>query len=96
MKPLRLLVFVRPELDCGPILAWDGPVDVREDLSMAGWDMGDHEMPCSLAPGLMIFEGWRECASGPEPSIYYSGEWRRLSFWELSRVRHGLLPWSAD
>lgn len=93
--PIRLLAFVRPEGDNGPILAWDGSPGFGEDLAMAGWDIADHEMPATdgVLYGLLIFEGWTEWSSQPEPDMRLAGEWRRLTHWETCRVRNGLLPW---
>ena len=90
-EPCRLLAFVRPEGDNGPILA--AGEGFFEAVHSAGWDISDHNMPCTdgVMYGLLLFEGWQANPEDDEPCLV--GEWRRLTFWELSRVRHGLLPW---
>ena len=90
----RLLVFVRPELDNGPILIHSGCFS--EEVWERGWDISDHEMPCATRMGLYIFEGFISYSPGPEPDIYFSGEYRDLTHWEMCRLRIGLIPWGDD
>ena len=89
--PSRLLVFVHPDGCGGPILGTDGAF--LEEVSQAGWDISDHDMPCGPETGLHIFEGWVEIGPEPNPDTSFVGEWRRLTFWEMCRVRFGLAPW---
>ena len=90
--PSRLLAFVRPEGDNGPVLAADG--DFHKEVFEGGWDIENYNMPMSLPLyGLLIFEGFIEVGTEPEPDVSLSGEWRQLSHWEICRVRHGWLPW---
>ena len=87
----RLFVFVRPELNNGPILAHDGIFS--EEVIQRGWDISDHEMPCATWIGLQIFEGFISYTSGPDPDILFSGDYRDLTYWEMLRVRVKLLSW---
>ncbi len=91
MEIARALCFVAPTGDEGPILFAEG--GLAEEISMAGSDISDHEMPCPDGiRGLLIFEGWMEYTAGPDPDLCFVGEWRRLTHWEMCRVRHGLSP----
>ena len=94
MQPTRLLAFIKPTGDEGPILEWRGGDVVAEEFAQAGHDTADHSFPVpdGRMRGLLIFEGWLEWTSGPEPDSMFVGEWRMLSMWELSRVRFGLSP----
>jgi hypothetical protein len=44
---------------------------------------------------LLIFEGWLEFTDSDdgEPD-QWRGEWRRLTHWEMVRVRCGQSPWT--
>jgi|GEM_PF-3411667 len=86
--PGRMLAFVEPELDRGSILD-PGPV-FREEIENSGSDISDHDIPKALRGGLLIFEGWMEFTSGPDPDCYFAGEWRPLTHWEMCRLRAGL------
>jgi hypothetical protein len=93
--PSSLVAFVRPELDLGPILSADG--EFLEEVREAGsWDIGDHNMPLPTEMGLQVFEGWREVSPGPDPDISFVGSWRRLTHWEICRMRFGLTAHPAD
>jgi len=89
--PSRLVAFARAALDEGPVLFATG--DFAAEMAMAGADICDHNLPAPNGPGLWLFEGWLEYGPDPEPDIYLAGEWRRLSHWEMCRVRHGMAPW---
>lgn len=41
--------------------------------------------------GLLILEGWMEPSSEGRPR--FAGTWRRLTHWEMCRMRHGWIPW---
>ena len=92
MKPGTILAFVRPEGDNGPILSADG--SFLEEVHSSGWDISDHDMPKSTDTcgqhGLLVLEGWVERTGGPDPDTYMVGEWRRLTHYEMCRVRHGM------
>ena len=88
----RMLIFVRPELDNGPILIHDGCFS--EQVLKGGWDISRHEMPCADIPGLQIFEGFVSYDSGEDRNIYLSGMYRQLTHYEMCRLRMGLIPWS--
>lgn len=93
-QPVRLLAFVREPGDEGSILLWSGSMEFKETVDMAGYDISDHNMPVpNRKHGLLIFEGWIRWDPGPEPDSHLDGEWRQLTFWEISRVRFGLPPW---
>ncbi len=89
----RMLAFVRPEGDQGPILIAAGAY--AQEVRAAGWDISDHNMPASAGRlyGLLVFEGFVEHTAGPDPDVYLAGNWRRLTHWELCRVGAGLTPW---
>jgi len=86
----RLLAFVRPELDNGPILIHDGILS--EEVWAKGWNIKQHNLPCADFMGLQIFEGF-VTTSNSESEKVISGAWRRLTHWEMCRIRIGLLPW---
>jgi hypothetical protein len=85
MKPGRLIAFVRPEMDHGPILSVDGAF--FDEVHDRGWDISDHDMPSGDQWGLLVFEGWVEHTSGPDPDVVLVGEWRPLTHWEMCRLR---------
>lgn len=87
--PSRLLAFVRPELDSGPILEVDGEGFAAE-IDPGGWDISDHNMLMPDHAGLQVYEGWVECGPGPDPDCSLVGRWRVLSHWEMSRIRFGM------
>lgn len=93
-SPGKLLAFVRPEIDSGPILC--ATVPFLEEIWQSGWDISDHDMPMSDASGLQIFEGWIELSGDPEPDPRFVGQWRQLTHWEMCRVRHGMMPFEVD
>lgn len=91
-EPLRLLAFVRPELDQGPILAAEG--DWANMLREVGsWDIGDYSMRMPDRPGLHIFEGWTKLMPDDPSDMQWEGEWRQLTHWEMCRLRFGMVPW---
>jgi len=85
----RLLVFVRPELDNGPILIHNGCFS--DEVMYKGWDVSDHNMPCANVMGLQIFEGFLEVI---DEEVILSGSYRQLTHYEMCRLRAGLIPWS--
>ena len=90
----RMLAFVRPEGDQGPILVADGAY--AGEIRAGGWDISDHDMPVptSALRGLLVFEGLVESTRGPDPDVSLVGEWRHLTHWEMCRVVAGFSPWS--
>jgi hypothetical protein len=93
-KPGRMLAFVEPEGDRGPILD-PGPV-FYDEINTTGPDISDHEFPKPPRAGLLIFEGWMECTGGPDPDVYFVGEWRPLTHWEMCRLRAGAVTLGDD
>ena len=93
-EPLRLLAFVRPELDQGPVLYAEGEWSVllREHGS---WDIGDVNMPMPARMGLMVFEGWHETSPTDLTDFSFVGAWREMTHWELCRARFGLTPFPS-
>lgn len=90
----RALVFV----PFRPVSAHHGHVCAAtaafaEEVRDGGPAISDHNMPMPDRPGLVLFEGWVEVGAGEDPDVSWVGEWRPLSHWEMSRVRHGLPPW---
>jgi hypothetical protein len=91
--PDILLAFVGHGLDTGPILSATG--EFQRELERHGaQDIGDHNMPMPNAMGLLLFEGWIEIGPGDDPEVNWTGEWRRLTHWEMVRVRCGKSPWA--
>lgn len=91
MNPGRLIAFARASLDQGPILLAEEPFD--EEIRQAGWDISDHELPKPPESGLWLFEGWIEVGPDIDPDIFFVGDWRRLTHWEMCRLRSGMVPW---
>lgn len=87
----RLLVYVHHDGYTGPILEASGVF--VEDVLNFGRDISDHDMPNANNEGLLIFEGFIEHTAGPDPDLFFCGEWRNLTHWEMCRVRVGLSPW---
>jgi hypothetical protein len=90
--PVRLLVYVSRDGkgDHGPILHYDGPQALIDNLAMIGHDISDHEVPTPSLAGLLVFEGWHEPDAEDMP---LRGEWRYATFWEVTRLRYGFNPW---
>ena len=88
----QILAFVRATGDEGPILAVMPNTGVADEVGQAG-DICDHEFAVPDARGLLLWSGWVEVGIGPDPDVIMVGEWRRLTHWELCRVRYGLAPW---
>lgn len=95
MTPSRLLAFVRPELDCGPILAADGEF-IEECRAIGAWDISDNNMTTPTAWGLQVYEGWLERAAGDDGDVTFVGAWRQLTHWEMCRVRFGMSPFVEE
>jgi hypothetical protein len=93
-EPLRLLAFVRPELDQGPVLYAEGAwsVFLRE---LGSWDIGDMNMPMPPHGGLMVFEGWHETVTTDPTEVSFVGAWREMTHWELCRARFGMTPFPS-
>lgn len=106
LKPGRALVFIRampgalePKLQ-GPILDADGAF--AAEVQHGGNDMADHSLMTSSAAdlfwarrraGLLVFEGWLEHTSGPDPDVHWIGQWRALTLWEMCLLRAGEPLW---
>ncbi len=88
--PSEALVFVNDDLKSGPILIANP--QFRLEVTSSGCDISEHSIPEPKEPGLQIFEGWVEVGSGDDPDVYWVGDWRRLTHWEMCRVRHGMPP----
>jgi len=90
----RLVVFVHPSLKDGPILIAEGIF--LNEISQVGWDLGDYAgyiRPVPSMAGLLIFDGWIESTSGPEPDSWLVGCWRRVTVRELLKIAVGERPW---
>jgi len=92
----RLVAYVRTVDHAAP----EGPVlwasdNFNRELEMGGFDLESHDFPPSDfgTCGLLVFEGWMEYGPGPEPDVYFRGDWRRLTFSEMIRLRCGQDPW---
>jgi len=85
--PDRLLAFVQPPGDRGPICE-TGPV-FRQEVDDTGSDISDHNIPSPPREGLLVFEGWMEHTGGPDLDLYFQGTWRPLTHWEMCRLRAG-------
>lgn len=92
--PSRLIVFATGNQDQGPILLAEGCF--TEEVAVAGSDISDHELPRPDGPGLWVFEGWVNIGPGTDPDVFLDGEWRRLTHWEMCRMRHGMAPWDEQ
>ena len=94
IEPLRLVAFVRPELDQGPILAAEGHFSVllRE---IGSWDICDLDMMMPNRMGLLVFEGWAERSPTDDTDIRWVGAWREMTHWELCRLRFGMTPFPS-
>lgn len=59
--------------------------------------LDDHDVR-AVAPrtGLLVFEGMIEHSLGPDPDVYWSGEWRPLTHWELLQVGCGQNPFGGE
>jgi hypothetical protein len=90
--PSEMLAFVRPGLDSGHILSASGEFLTELRDGAGGWDIADHNMPTPREHGLLLFDGWIEVGHGDSPDVSWVGEWRRLTHWEMARVRFGLSP----
>lgn len=95
--PSRALVFVKdgfPDKG-GAILLSTGAFEV--EVADGGPDITDHNLP--MPPhkhvGLLIFEGWVEYGPADDDDPQWLGEWRRLTHWEMSRTRFGMVPWDG-
>jgi len=88
--PGRFVAFVRDTGDYGPVLYASG--SFVEEFRMGGYDVESLDMPVPSERGLLLFEGWVEIGPGPDPDVVAVGEWRRLTHWEICRIRHGVSP----
>jgi hypothetical protein len=93
-EPLRLLAFVRPELDQGPVLYAEGEWSVLL-RGRGSWDIGDMNMPMPPRMGLMVFEGWHETSPTDPTELSFVGAWREMTHWELCRARFGMTPFPS-
>lgn len=91
----QLLAWVGKDLDNGPILAASGSFDVEVE-SGGGHDIADHDMPCAPSAGLLLFEGWISVGATPDPDVFFEGQWRSLTHWEMCRLMVGELPWDPS
>ncbi len=90
----RALVFFSPELHReGWIL--DATGALLEECRHNSFGLEDHNTPRVGRPayGLAIFEGFLHVDRSEDPDVYWKGEWRPLTHWELVRVRSGQPPW---
>lgn len=86
----------------GPILYAEPPLEQEIEKWNGATDIGDlnfEETPAQsgILDGLVVWEGWIEWSAGDaadsEPEMH--GGWRKLSHWEMCRVREGLPPWGG-
>lgn len=89
-EPSILVAYIRDSLDSGPIL--EASSDFLKELHEGGggWDIGDYNMPMPQHPGIQVLEGWLEYTGGEEPDVHFTGNWRQLTHWEMSRFRHAM------
>lgn len=98
-EPGRMVVFLRewhPENGpSGPVLYAENPFKL--EVGQTGDDVGDLFFEGNtLLRGLLIFEGWIEVGPGEDPDVTCVGEWRKLTHWEMCKVREGRAPWELD
>ena len=80
----------------GPILWAEGEFLRELQEGCGGWDIADHELPDPPGAGLWAFEGWIEVGHGPDAEVEWQGDWRRLTHWEMCRLRFGKPAWTTD
>ena len=77
----------------GPILWAEGEFLKELTDGCGGWEIGDHELPDPPGAGLFAFEGWIEVGHCEDSDVEWKGDWRRLTHWEMCRMRFGKPAW---